>query len=465
MRRSYSVIAILLVLVMVFVACTPAADQTDQPDTPPVATEEVDTPDESGTPDETEMLSETPAIPTIPEVSVEFGNKPFADHTQISIATALGWPADIGITITPDPTGRNVPAESAIPIFAGGEVDILSGSVPLLLGAAGTMPSFKQFFNADIFMGYALLARPDMDFRSFTDFVEDGYSMEEAMSMAVNQMEGHRFAYPAETAIQGFINLVLSRGDLEEGDFEATIAEDARTIAMMIAGHADFQVGGVPARLTLQEEGFIPIITSGDLAALASPSPESEELRAIFWDGWLAHDEWIEANWDTVLRMSGLGWRINQLIVDDPHEALSHHLPVLNSFAGTNITVEGGLIAYLYLHPFYTFEMTAAIFDNANPMSDENIIGSYIMMWEEQGHFEPGQWVAEDFSIAQQVYEVMRDYKAQAEADIATVEQMGTDSATAQEMLSQAQFHLSIFNFLDAARFAQAAVEWAEFES
>jgi hypothetical protein len=94
---------------------------------------------------------------------------------------------------------------------------------------------------------------------------------------------------------------------------------------MMVAGDLDFEVGGVPAHLTLQSKGFKPIITSADLASSAKPSTDSEELEAVFHDGWGALDKWIKANHETMLRISSVGWRINQFIHD--HEDGSHGYP------------------------------------------------------------------------------------------------------------------------------------------
>src|SRR5690606_25479693 len=111
------------------------------------------------------------------------------------------------------------------------------------------------------------------------------------------------FAYPAEAAIKGFIDLALARGGVTLDEMTTVVAPDANTTRLMETNRADFQVGGVPSRLTLQVAGYKPILTSGDLAEAASASADSEELRAVLYGGWMAADEWIAANRDTVLRL------------------------------------------------------------------------------------------------------------------------------------------------------------------
>src|SRR5262249_47675742 len=152
--------------------------------------------------------------------------------------------------------------------------------------------------------------------------------------------------------IKGFIDLSMQKGGITLGDLDAVGApDDSSNVALMQAKRADFQVGGVPSRLTLEQAGFKPILTSGDLAAYAKPSADSVELRAVFQDGWLATDKWINDNYETALRIASVGFRINQFIADHPDDAAAIHTPYLNSVAGTNFENGAAKIAYSGLDP------------------------------------------------------------------------------------------------------------------
>ena len=100
-----------------------------------------------------------PAIPEIPRVDVRFGHEPYGDHTQASIGVKMGWFDQVGINLVDG--GKVIANENTIPVFASGQVDVMSGSVPLFLGATRQLPAFKYFFYADMFLGYALMAQPD----------------------------------------------------------------------------------------------------------------------------------------------------------------------------------------------------------------------------------------------------------------------------------------------------------------
>ena len=405
-----------------------------------------------------------PAIPEIPRVDVRFAHEPYGDHTQASIGVKKGWFDQVGINLVDG--GKVISSENAVAVFPSGQVDVMSASVPLFLGAVRQLPAFKGFFYGDMFQGYALMAQPDKGYKSVEEFMASGASREQAIKDAVQQMRGKRFGYPSEMAIKGFINLALQRGGLSLSDLKSVIAEDSRTAAMMISGDLDFEVGGVPAHLTLQSKGFKPIITSFDLAASAKPSADSEELRAVFHDGWVASDKWIKDHYDTVLRLSSVGWRINQFIHDHEDEAMELHIPFLNQAAGTNFDKNTFRVVYHSLDPFLTFDQQNDWFNNdSSPMSEKYVLGSHIRSYEEKGFFKPGEFKTEDFSIAAKVYNEMAAHKQAADKQIKEGQGLVGDSTPkAKELLGEAVKQYDAFNFYDADRFSKAAIEWAQFE-
>ena len=402
------------------------------------------------------VLAQAP--PSIPQVEVRFAHFPYFDHTQSIIGLKKGWFEEVGVSFVPDDVGIVVQASEASAVFASGRVDVMSASAQLFLPAAKTLPPFKVFFYSDIFQGYAIMAQPETGVKSFQEFLAEGMSSDDAFKATMGQMRDKRFAFPTEAAIKGFIDQALVRGGLTLADVQAVGAtDDPANVALMQAGRADFQVGGVPGRLTLEIAGFKPILSSGDLAAYALPSADSSDLRAVFHDGWVATDDWIKANYDTVLRMASVGFRINQFIETSIDEAAGIHTPFLNSVAGTTFEPAMAKIAYLNLDPFWTFEKQAGwISDRSNPLNAEYVIGSAIKTYEEQGLFQPDEFAWDNFTIVQKVYADLLDHKAKAEKSFAQLEG-ATLTSEAQAQLDQAKAFYDSFNYLDADLFAAAA--------
>ena len=298
--------------------------------------------------------------PEIPQVQVRYAHLPYFDHSQAIIGLKQGWFKELGITYVPNDIGIVVTAEDAPAVFASGRLDVMSSPIGLMLPAAKTLPPFKMFFYGDIFQGYAIMSQPDEHDKSFQEFLHEGKTPDEAFKLTMAQLKGKRFAFPTEAAIKGFIDIALRKGGMTLSDVDAVGAPgDPANVALMQAKRADFQVGGVPSRMTLQIAGFKPILTSGDLAAYATASADSEELRAVFHDGWIATDAWINNNYDTVLRIASVGFRINQFIHDHPDEAAAIHTPFLNSIAGTHFENSVAKVAYDSLDPFWTFDQQA----------------------------------------------------------------------------------------------------------
>jgi len=396
--------------------------------------------------------------PAIPQVEVRFAHFPYFDHTQSIIGLKKGWFEEVGITFVPDDVGIVVDAADASAVFASGRVDVMSASAQLLMPAAKTLPPFKVFFYADIFQGYAIMAQPNGGAKSFQEFLAEGMSAEDAFLATMGQMRGKRFAFPTEAAIKGFIDQAIQRGGMTLADVETVGSpDDSANVALMQADRADFQVGGVPSRLTLETAGFKPILSSGDLAAYATASADSTELRAVFHDGWVASDEWINANYDTVLRLASVGFRINQFINASPDDAAEIHTPFLNSVAGTTFEPAIAKIAYFNLHPFLNFDQQAGwITDKSNPLNAEYVIGSAIKTYEEQGLFQPGEFVWDNFTVVQKIYADLLDHKARADELFEQLEG-ATLTAEAQALRDQGKAQYDAFNFLDAHLFAAAA--------
>lgn len=408
----------------------------------------------------TETVSSSGIVtPEIPKCTVKFGHEPYGDHTQSIIGVRQGWFDEVGISFEPD-DGTVVSSENVVPYFASGQVDVLSGSVPLLLAASKELPDFKYFFYADAFLGYALMAQSNAGYKSAAEFEAEGMSKADALMAAVGQMKGKRFGYPAENAIKGFINLTLKKGGLTLDDTVNTIAEDSKTSALMVGNQLDFQTGGVPSRLTLESQGFKPIVTSSDLAAAATPSVDSEELLAIFHDGWGATDQWIDANYDCMLRMTSVGYRINELINEDQAAAIDLHLPFLNQAAGTDFDVETFKVIYESLNPFLTFEQQNDWYNNPqNPMQVEYVVGAHLKAAKTAGQVDDDKSLA-NFDMSKDVYDTLVALKASSGSKITEVQGLISDKTPeAKKLLAEAEKFYAAYDFLDADRFATAAID------
>lgn len=388
----------------------------------------------------------------IPQASLNFAMEPYPDHTDAIVAIEKGWFEDVGINLNTSV----VDAEQVSSVLVAGTVDVASAG-PALLMPSMKQQEFQTFVFGNLFKGYAIMAQPDAGYKTFSDFVEEGKSNEEAIKAAVEQMKGKVFTYPSEAAIKPFIDLVFEKADLTLEDVTSDVQQDSNGVTLMLSNKADFKVGGVPSRLTLEAEGMVPIISSADIVETAKPSGDSIEIRSIQHVGWTTTKEWEEDNHDTTLRLASVRFRLNQYFKDHPEEAAEIHIPYLNKEAGIDFTIEEGLVLYESQIPTYTFDQQQSWFeDEQDPLFWEYEIQSNMNEYEEQGIFEEGQFKPKDLVSAESVYKELQDLKTKTEENMS---KLNDASGEALELKELAQDNYEIFNFLDSHRFSTQALE------
>ena len=88
---------------------------------------------------------------------------------------------------------------------------------------------------------------------------------------------------------------------------------------MMLTSQIDVCGGmGLPAVMELISKGFKMIVTAGQIAQSAKPSAESKELRTVFQVGWTTYDDYIEENYDTILRFSSPSMILSSVVFPPP---------------------------------------------------------------------------------------------------------------------------------------------------
>lgn len=415
-----------------------------------------------------------PPIPTIPRVSVRYAHAAFLDQSEGILGIRKGWFDEVGVELVPKPHGLVLPSAERAANLIAGTVDVVATGVYNLLPAMGKARNLRVFLQKDIFRGYRIMAQPDKGYKSFEEFVKEGVSPEEAFKRTAAQLKGKTITYLSEPSRQQFIEMIYRRGGLSKAEIDSikTInVDDNQTIAMMVSGRADFQFSGAPAMVELTKRGFKPILTAFDLSRTARPSADSEELLAVLKVGWGTTAEFYEKNPETILRMSSVAFRIARFIQEHPDEALAIHVPFLNSIAGSQMTTEFGKWLYEIVHPYYTFEDQEEWYGNPQSVFYYTYeVGARIKDAESKGIFKPGEMSVETIMVADDVFRQLKELKAKAgpligdaKRRVAQVREARKDASRAQELLSRAEHHYANYNFLDAQRFAHAAVAWAEF--
>lgn len=386
-------------------------------------------------------------------VRVRFAMLPYGDHTYAIIGAKQGWFKEVGIDFNYETTKiDNVIAE-----LKNNRFDAVSVPPGMLFSSFDMAPNLRSFVFGDLFLGFAIMSRPDPNIKSYSEFRKEGLSAEDAIHATARQLRGKVFAYPTETSIKPFIDLVLQKGGIQPGQFKALVLDDPLTVNAMRNGQADFQVGGVPSRLTLQREGFKPILTAKDLAETAKPSPDSPELASILENGWATTKEYYDNHHDIILRLASVNYRIMQFINDHPDDAAAFQMPYLSQVTGEQFTTRDARIIYSSLDPFYTFKRQYPWFHD--PGSIEyyaNINGAILNSFISQHVYKGRVPTVEDVIFADDIYRELESLRTDAARLLETAQrnQTGQQSSDTQ-VYQRAKAYFDTYDYLDAKRVAQ----------
>ncbi len=416
-----------------------------------------------------------PAIPDIPQVTVRAVQEPYYVCSASSIGLAKGWFKEVGITFAPESYGKIITGGETVQMIASKNMDMIDQPTMQVLGAIKNLPPVKVFVYDSIFWGSIVLGDP-AKFKSVEDFQKEGLPLNEAIRRAVSQIESKKWGTSGSPGDMSFVKTVLDQADLTVDDIEVNIYADPEITAMMLTRQIDVCGGmGLPAVMELVSKGFKMIVTASQIAQSAKPSADSKELRTVFQVGWTTYDDYIAKNYDTILRFSSVVWRQAALINENQAEAISIHLPFLNSASGARNTPEQIRQAYEIFDPFFGFDQQDRWFnDPSYPLYEDYVLGSYINSWVEDGYLKPGEIKPADISIARKVYADMLNYRKSAGAAVEEAKALlqkaseagkgaAVDVEQANALLQKAQAFYAGYDYFDASRFANAAKEWATY--
>jgi len=321
-------------------------------------------------------------------------------------------------------------------------------------------------------MGFAIMAQKN--YKSYLEFRNEGMTPEQAIKATMEQIRGKVIAYLAEAHIASFVETSLRLAGMTLDDVEVVNVDEAGTVAMMISGEAQFQMGGVPSHMSLYQKGFKEVFRIQDAFEMVTkPDPTNPVFSMPSVNGRCALEKWIEDNWETCLRMTSVDMRIAKFIKEHEDEALDIHIPFLNSVSGMELTKETGKMIYHTLDPFQTEEdLENVLLNTSSPFNYWYNVQAIVNVFVGQGVIKPGQFTGEQLlKPAVTLFAQLKSCKIQAKSEIPNAEKaideakaVGADVSEAMDLLSKAKyFYDEALDYYDAVRFAIGAKQFAEY--
>jgi ABC-type nitrate/sulfonate/bicarbonate transport system substrate-binding protein len=401
----------------------------------------------------------TPATPEpgteIPQVSVSFGMRPYADNTFYVIGIEKGWFKDVGITITPEPDGMKTTENQWVSLLLNRQVDINSATCGKLLPSYKSTDQLKCAGFAVTFSGYAMLANPKLGLKRLADAMKPGVTLQQGLAETLKPLVGKTIYVPPSTSEKEFTEVPFKLAGLDLPNY--VTMEDSQMLLLAKSGRLDFMHPiGAPIAQSMLDAGWTPVYDTAQLLKFGPGGIDSPFEPLVFNNGWAATADYINDHKTTMMRFASVVFRIIDALKKDP-SLYGVYAPYLNSVAGTSLDADGVRRTVEQLDPFVPFdEQTKYFVDKESAEYYGNSMGAFIKSLEASGTI-PAGITPEEIVWAAPMYEEMAAYKKKSEALFETAPKSGLSPAK-EALLAKAHQFYDWDDFLDSYRLASAAL-------
>lgn len=394
----------------------------------------------------------------IPDVDVEFAMRPYADNTFYVIGMEEGWYDDVGISITPEPTGLNVEESQYLNLLLNHEVDISTATSSMLVPTYETDDELKNIAHAVTFYGSVMFAHPDLELSTLQDYIDEGEDFDTALASALEPLVDEDVYVNPTSGDIAFNEIPFEVADVGSPNY--VTMEDSEMFLLAQSGEIEFlRPAGAPIAYELLELGWTPVYDTRQITENTLVDAESPFAPFISNNGMASSATYMEdpENQETILRMVSVLYRIAAETAEDP-SLFELQVPYLNSVSGTSFEGYEELYdSFELFHEITTFEDAERYYvDDQNSEYYAHSGQSQIDELEERGLITPGQVTPDGFIWAAGIYEDLLRFEAETQE---MMDGAGDLDAEQQELMDEAQMHYDNYNFLDAWRLATAATE------
>jgi hypothetical protein len=392
---------------------------------------------------------------SIPKSTIRFGMRPYADNTFYVIGMRRGWFKNVGISIAPAPYGLKTTEDQWVNLLLNGQVDINTATCGNMLPSYRTSRELKCAGFADTFNGLVMLANPKLKLKTLRQNASGGASFTNALRQTLSPLVGKTVYVPTALAAKPFNEVPFQLAGLELPKYVPM--DDAQMLLLAKSDRLDFMnPGGAPIAQTMLDLGWTPVYDTVQLLEYGPGGVDSPLEALVFNNGWAAKASYINKNQTTLMRFASVVFRTIAELKKNP-ALYGVYAPYLNSVAGTTLNADGVKRTVEQLSPLVSFEKQTKYFNNKKHAEYfENSMGALIKSLEADKAIPTGVTPSE-IVWAAPMYKELVSYKTRTDKLLKQAKGRKLSPAK-QRLLSQARKYYGWYDFLDAYRFARAAL-------
>jgi hypothetical protein len=276
------------------------------------------------------------------------------------------------------------------------------------------------------------------------------------------QMKGKRVAIDNTGSHRVFLDAIFDLGGITFKEVELSVLEDAKIVFGGRGGKFDFaSPAGAVQNVVMINDGWYPAVSIEDLIQ-GLPLGDMRGVSSIGHTGFATTDDYYRENYDTILRMASVKFRVIDAIKEDiannTDHAIKLEVPVIEAAAGTKLGVEGLRTIFKTLDPMKSFEDQAEYWlDQDNPFHYWNVYMPQVKAAQKGGLLSKDKkFSPDDAFTAPYVYRTLLQYRQWYDQLKSKAGGLAGDRA---KLAEQAAVHYKNRNYLDAYRLLNAAVK------
>jgi ABC-type nitrate/sulfonate/bicarbonate transport system substrate-binding protein len=399
--------------------------------------------------------------PTIPPATVRLACNPYGNHAWVVLAGRKGFLKDVGITLNP-PEPKVLLEEQSVPQLENHEIDASTMYLGNVTAAIDKIPNIKPFFVHSYWVGNRILVAPDSGLKTVDDFIDAGLSWKDASSKTMAQLKGLDVVVPPNPSTYPWMNFAYSFAGLKMDDSNIIALDDPKAVQLALSGGAKVASpgGGVQLYQLEKQAGWKVLMSTAQMLKYVKSGPGSDINNLLNYDCLVATQEYLDQNNDTAQRFCSALYRtVDYMFGPNQTEALASYAPFINAAAGSELDAAAIKFIFEVLDPFLSWKNQESVWEDPNyPLYYKNLYTYQLDAYKKAGTIANKDYDLDDFFQARKLWQAMNAEKIKYDGLVAKVATAGNLSDDRKKLLDEAKKQYGNYNFLDAARFLQAAL-------
>lgn len=407
------------------------------------------------------VFAQASTTPSIPEVTVRHGTVSYTNHAWTVLAAQKGFLADVGITMEGN-APKILRDQQMVPMLQNDEIDITTMYFGIVTQALDKITDIRPVLVYSFWQGNTILTSPNSGFKTVDEFLAEGMPWDEAASAAMMQFKGQKLTVTANPSTYPWNNHALGLAGLSMEDVETIPIEDPKAVQLAVSDQVPFSApGGAVQIYQLQyQAGWKPVMSTRQMVAHVPGGPGSALNNLLNYDVMQTTATYAENNRDTLMRWCAAMYKTMDYIFGaEQEQALSEYAPFINANTGAQLDWKSIKFIFEELDPFYQWKDQAQIWEDPDyALYYKNIYDFQIQKYIADGTLSDQSYDIEGLFTAKPLFVEMRELKEKTETLMAKADQDGAISEDRMAIIEMAKTHYGNFNYLDSARFMEAAL-------